>query len=120
MNLSLIVIGIAGALLVLFVVLILLWAITEELPRTNRVPFFERLEPGEWSVQLVGVGRRKMKAIRVVNEVLGGDIGAAKHAVDHPPATIIESISQTLAFEIVEALEQAGADAVALRQEEWD
>lgn len=119
MSMSLLVIALAGAMLVCFVVLILLWAITEELPRTRRTPFYERLAPGEWSVQLVSVGRRRMKAMRVVNEVLGGDIGVAKAAVDYPPTTIVESISEGVAFEIVEALAAAGAEAVALRQEQW-
>lgn len=115
-NSSTLVIALAAVMLVILIALVLLWAITEELPRGSRIPFYERLEPGEWSVQLVSVGRRKARAMRVVNEVLGGDIGAAKAAVDHPPATIVESINEGIAFEIVEALADAGAEAVAVRQ----
>lgn len=110
-----IVLGIGLLLLVSFVVLVLLWAITEELPRVERTPFYERLEPGEWGVRLEKVGRRRTPAMRVVNEVLGGDIAAAQSMTAHPPAIIVEGISQPLAEEIVAALAEVGSEAVVFQ-----
>jgi ribosomal protein L7/L12 len=100
---------------ILLVGLVLLWAFTEELPRTQRVPFYERLEPGEWGVRVERVGRRKMRTLRLANEVLGGDLATAKAIADHPPAVLIEGISEPLARELVTALGDAGAEAVAYR-----
>ncbi len=59
-------------LLVGLVGLILLWTVTEELPRVTRVPYYERREAGMWEVRLLRVGRRKSRALRIINEVLGG------------------------------------------------
>lgn len=106
-------------LLVGFVGLILLWALTEEIPRLGEHhPFHERLEAGEWGVRLLRVGRRRMRAMRLVNEVLGGDIAAAKHLVEHPPAIVVEGISEPLARELVAALAEAGAEAELMRAEQ--
>lgn len=110
-----VVLSIGVLLLVAFVALVLLWAITEELPRVERTPFYERLEAGEWGVRLEKVGRRRTPAMRVVNEVLGGDIAAAQSMTAHPPAVIIEGISQPLAEEIVAALAEVGSEAAAFR-----
>lgn len=108
---SVVVIVVIGIMLVAFVALVLLWAITEELPRSGRVPLYERLEAGDWGVRLLAVGRRRMRAMRVVNEVLGGDLGAAKAITEHPPAIVVEGISAPLADEIVAELAAAGAEA---------
>ena len=114
---SVVAVVIIGVLMVLFVGLVLLWAFTEELPRTKRVPYYERLEPGEWGVRVERVGRRKLKAMRLANEVLGGDIATAKAITDHPPAVLIEGISELLARELVDAFSEAGAEAVAYREQ---
>lgn len=111
------VVGIGLAMLFAFVGLILLWAVTEELPNVARVPFYERLEPGRFGVRVIAVGRRRMRAMRVANEVLGGDLAAAKAIVDRPPALLIEGISGSVAWEIVAALEAAGATAEVVEAE---
>ncbi len=97
-------------MLVGFVALTLLWALTEEMPRLEEVPFYERMEAGTWGVRLLRVGRRQMRALRLINEALGGDLGAAKYLIEHPPGTIIEGISEPLAREMAAALAAAGAE----------
>jgi len=111
MSLSAIIVAILAALMIIgSVALVLLWAFTEELPRINeRVPFYQRLEAGTWGVRLLKVGRRHMRTMRLVNEVLGGDIGAAKAITENPPSVIVEGISEALAREIVTELGEAGA-----------
>lgn len=104
-------------LLVVFTILILLWAFTEELPRLeNRVPFYERLQEGSWAVEITKVGRRKLKAMRLVNEVIGGDISAATQIVERAPIVLIEGISEADAIEIADLLREAGAEARAYSQ----
>lgn len=115
MSLALVAVAAILVLMVLGVALVVLWAVTEELPRTQRVPFYERLEPGEWGVRVERVGRRKMRTMRLANEVLGGDLAMAKAIADHPPAVLIEGVSEALARELVAALGDAGAEAVAFR-----
>jgi hypothetical protein len=109
---------VVGVLLVLlmvgFVVLILLWAFTEELPRASRVPYYERMEPGNWAVRLEKAGRRKTRTMRLVNEVVGGDIVRAREMTEHPPSLIVDGVSESLAHEIVSALREGGAEAVAI------
>ncbi|MGB0388057.1 MAG: ribosomal protein L7/L12, partial [Ardenticatenaceae bacterium] len=107
---------IAGIMIIAFVALVLLWAFTEELPRMERVPFYERLEAGEWNVRLLAAGRRQIGTIRVINEILGGDIGAAKAMAENPPVFIIEGINEALAREIVAELEKKGAQGEAVRR----
>ncbi len=112
MSLSAIIVAIVAALMIIgSVALVLLWAFTEELPRMNeRVPFYERLEAGTWGVRLLKVGRRHMRTMRLINEVLGGDIAVAKAATENPPSIIIEGISEALAREIVAELGEMGAE----------
>ncbi len=107
---TLILIG-GGLMIVLLTALILLWAFSEELPRANRVPLYEQLEEGPYSVRLTRVGRRKLKATRVVNEVIGGDYGAAMKIMNSLPILLIEGISETSAGLIVDALQKAEAEA---------
>jgi ribosomal protein L7/L12 len=109
MTIAILVFG--GAMIVGLVVLIILWAFTEELPRANRVPLYEQLEEGEYAVRLIKVGRRKLKATRVVNEVIGGDFGAAMKIMDALPIVLIEGISEASAAQIVEAFQKAEAEA---------
>ena len=111
MSLSAIVVAIVAALMIIgCVALILLWAFTEELPRMNeRVPFYERLDNGTAGVRLLKVGRRHMRTMRLINEILGGDIGAAKAITENPPSLIVEGISEALAREIVSELGETGA-----------
>lgn len=105
-------IGVGGILLiVVLVILVLLWAFTEELPKGNRVPLHEQLEEGHYAVRLEAVSRRKMKAVRVINEVIGGDFGAAMKIAEAVPITLIEGISEESAGTIVKALTEAGAHA---------
>jgi hypothetical protein len=111
MTVTLVVGVILALLMVGFVVLILLWAFTEELPRASRIPYYQRLEPGAWAVRLEKTGRRKMRTMRLVNEVLGGDIVKAREMTEHPPSLIIDGVSESLAREIVSALSESGAQA---------
>jgi ribosomal protein L7/L12 len=117
MSILQIIVSIAAAIMIIgFVALVLLWAFTEELPRVKKhIPLYERLEAGEWAVQLERVGRRQMRTMRLVNEVLGGDIGAAKKMTEEPPVIIIEGVSQPLAEEIVARLQETGAEATLIR-----
>ncbi|MCB0078337.1 MAG: ribosomal protein L7/L12 [Anaerolineales bacterium] len=104
-------------MLVGFTALIVLWATTEELPRLKRYTRFnERLEAGDWGVRLLRVGRRRGPTMRLINEVLGGDIGTAKHLVEHPPSIIVEGIAQPIAEEIVAAFAEKGAEAEAFKR----
>lgn len=109
MNLLILVGG--GLMLVVLTVLILLWAFSEELPRATRVPLYEQMEEGNYAVRLTHVGRRKLKATRVVNEVIGGDYGAAIKIMDSLPIVLIEGISESSAILVVEALQKAEAEA---------
>jgi ribosomal protein L7/L12 len=103
--------GIATVMVVVLTILIVLWAFTEELPRANRVPLYEQMEEGTYAVRLIGVGRRKLKAVRVVNEVIGGNYGAAIRIVEEAPIVLIEGINQASATLVVEALHKAEAEA---------
>lgn len=98
-------------MIAILVALIILWAFTEELPRANRIPLYEQLEEGTYGVRILHVGRRKLKATRVVNEVIGGDFGAALKIMDTLPILLIEGISQESASLVVEALQKAEAEA---------
>lgn len=111
---TLILIG-GGLMIIILTALILLWAFSEELPRATRVPLYEQLEEGPYAVRLTHVGRRKLKATRVVNEVIGGDYGAAMKIVDSLPILLIEGISETSAGLIVAALEKAEAEAEVVK-----
>ena len=108
---STLVIVVGTTLIVVLTALILLWALTEELPRSGRVPLYEQIEDGAYAVRLTHVGRRKTKAVRVVNEVIGGDIGAAMKIVESAPVVLIEGVSEPSARLVVQALEKAGAEA---------
>jgi hypothetical protein len=103
-------------MLVVFVALILLWAFTEEIPRLQRTPYYRRLDEGPWGVRLTAVGRRQMRTTRLVNEVIGGDLGAAKHLVEHIPSVVVEGISESLAQELVAAFIETGAEAEPFRR----
>ena len=104
------------AMLVGFTVLIVLWATTEALPRlASRQSFSELLTPGEWGVRLVAPGRRRGPTMRLINDVLGGDIAAAKYLVDHPPSVVVEGIAEPVAQAIATALEETGATAEVFR-----
>jgi ribosomal protein L7/L12 len=100
-----------GLMIVVLTALILLWAFSEELPRTTRVPLYEKMEEGSYGVRLIHVGRRKLKATRVVNEVIGGNYGAAMKIMDALPIVLIEGISEGSAGMVVEALQAAEAEA---------
>ena len=52
--------------------------------------------------------------MRVVNEIIGGDFGAALKIVDSVPIMLIEGISEQSATIVVEALEKAEAEAEIL------
>lgn len=106
-----------GLMIVVLTALILLWAFSEELPRATRVPLYEQLEEGTYAVYLTHVGRRKLKATRVVNEVIGGDYGAAMKIVNSLPILLIEGISETSAGLIVDALQKAEAEAEVVHGE---
>lgn len=109
--------GIATVMVVVLTILIVLWAFTEELPRANRVPLYEQMEEGGYAVRLIGVGRRKLKAVRVVNEIIGGNYGVATKIVEEAPIVLIEGINQASATLVVEALHKAEAEAEVIRAE---
>ena len=113
-----IIIGVIAVIMIIgFSALVLLWAFTEELPRMKeRVPFYERLEAGEWGVRLLTTGRRHMRSMRLINEVLGGDIGTAKAMSENPPVVIVEGITEALAREIVAELEETGSKGELFRR----
>jgi len=111
---TLILVG-GGLMILVLTALILLWAFSEELPRANRVPLYEQMEEGGYAVRLNHVGRRKLKATRVVNEVIGGDYGAAIKIMESLPIVLIEGISETSAGIVVEALRKAEAEAEVVR-----
>ena len=111
MTQSLLVGGIGIVLIIGLAILILLWAFTEELPKGTRIPLYEQLEAGNYAVRLNAVSRRKMKAVRVINEVIGGDFGAAMKIAESAPLTLIEGISEESAATIVDALIAAEAKA---------
>ncbi len=111
MTVSGIIVAVGVVLLIGFVTLILLWAFTEELPRVEEhVPYYKRLDQGKWGVRLVKVGRRRMRAMRLVNEVIGGDLSRAKYIVENPPAVVVEGISEELAHELAAELQKTGAE----------
>ena len=117
MSMLAIIVGVIAVIMIIgFTALVLLWAFTEELPRMEeRVPFYERLEAGEWGVRLLTTGRRHMRTMRLINEVLGGDIGAAKAMSENPPVVIVEGITEALAREIVAELEETGSKGELFR-----
>ncbi len=53
--------------------------------------------------------------VRLINEVLGGDLAAAKAISERPPALVIEGVSEAVARDLVAALAETGATAVAER-----
>ena len=118
MSMLAIIVGVIAVIMIIgFTALVLLWAFTEELPRMEeRVPFYERLEAGEWGVRLLTTGRRHMRTMRLINEVLGGDIGAAKAMSENPPVVIVEGITEALAREIVAELEETGSKGELFRR----
>ena len=67
-------------------------------------------EKDEFDVELVSAGASKVKVIKVVREITGLGLKAAKEVVDGAPKVVKEGVSKAEAEEIKAKLEAEGAE----------
>ncbi len=67
------------------------------------------VEQTEFTVQLTGVGDKKIQVIKVVRELTGLGLAEAKALVDKAPNPVKEGISKDEALSIKAKLEEVGA-----------
>lgn len=95
------------------VFVLLAWAATEA--ATERpAPLYERRRPGMWAVELIEVGRKRMKVLQVVREATGLGMIQSKAMLDQAPVILVRDIAHDDADELASRLEVLGAEAVAL------
>jgi large subunit ribosomal protein L7/L12 len=69
-------------------------------------------EKTEFTVELTGVGDKKIQVIKVVRELTGLGLKEAKDLVDGAPKVVKEGVSKDDAAKMKAALEEQGATAV--------
>ena len=67
-------------------------------------------EKDEFDVEIVSAGASKVKVIKVVREITGLGLKAAKELVDNAPKVVKEAVSKAEAEEIKAKLEAEGAE----------
>lgn len=79
---------------------------------TQRLQYRE--EKGTYKVRLINPGQAKLQVIKVVKEYLKIDLRLAKDLVDSAPRIVASGLTKQSAREFVDALEEAGAEAVKM------
>jgi ribosomal protein L7/L12 len=67
--------------------------------------------PAIYSVQLLSYGTQKVNVIKVIREITGLDLKAAKELADYTPSIVKDKLTQKEAESIRSKLEEAGASA---------